>query len=73
MQSLWINYFMFVSGIDQIEKSSALVHQSMTFPRGSGTVSSSAVRVSLVVFRLEVSPFTELVVVLDIDLGHGIK
>jgi hypothetical protein len=45
----------------------------MAFPCGSGTVGSSAVRVSLVVFRLEVSPFPELVLVLNIDLGHGIK
>jgi hypothetical protein len=45
----------------------------MTFPRGSGTVGSSAVRISLVVFRLEMSPFPELVLVLDVDLGHGIK
>ncbi|UPM51373.1 hypothetical protein MY494_06400 [Synechococcus sp. A10-1-5-1] len=45
----------------------------MAFPCGSGTVSSSAVRISLVVFRLEVSPLPELVLVLDVDLGHGIK
>jgi len=45
----------------------------MTFPCGSGTVSSSAVRISLVVFRLEVSPFPEVVLVLNVDLGHGIK
>jgi hypothetical protein len=36
-------------------------------------VGSSAVRISLMVFRLEVSPFPELVLVLNVDLGHGIK
>ena len=45
----------------------------MTFPRGASTVRSSAVRISLVVFGLEVSPLPELVLVLDVNLGHGIK
>ena len=45
----------------------------MAFPHGSGTVGSSAVRISVVVFGLEVSPFPELVLVLDVDLGHGVK
>jgi len=45
----------------------------MTFPRGSGAVGCSAVRISLVVLGLEVSPFPELVLVLNVDLGHWIK
>ncbi|EAR17325.1 hypothetical protein WH7805_10403 [Synechococcus sp. WH 7805] len=42
----------------------------MAFPFGSSTVCSSAVRITFVVFGLEVSPSPELILVLDVDIDH---
>ncbi|QNI87346.1 hypothetical protein SynROS8604_00686 [Synechococcus sp. ROS8604] len=60
----------FISGIDQVQKSSVLIHQSMAFPGRSCAVRGRAIRITFIVFGLEVSPSPELILVLDIDLGH---
>ena len=60
----------FLSRFNQIQKSSVLIHQSMTFSCGSCAVSSRAICVTFVVFGLGLSPSPELILVLDIDLGH---
>ena len=70
IHSLWINSCAFLSRFNYIQKSSVLIYQSMTFPCGSCAVRGRAIGITFVVFGLQVSPSPELILVLDIDLGH---
>ncbi|QNI92938.1 hypothetical protein SynBOUM118_02617 [Synechococcus sp. BOUM118] len=42
----------------------------MTFSSGSCAVRGRAIRITRVVFRLQVSPSPKLILVLDVDLDH---
>jgi len=59
------------SGIDQIQKTAVLIREAVAFPCAACTVLRCAKGIGLIVHGLVVLPATELVLVLDLDTGHG--
>jgi hypothetical protein len=55
------------SGVNQIQQPSILINQPMPFPSALGTVLGGSKGTGLMVHRLEVLPFTKLVLDLDMD------